>query len=112
MESELTSTEKITFGERTRQTARGAKTKDEAQVKIDEAKAAARLSAVEKTTFGIASVFSGIVLVVLLMLTIVGFIFSPIADTLVFALLTAATGITSYVIWKGGKCVRGSSSES
>lgn len=110
MERELTTTEKITFGERTRQAARGAKTRDEAQVKKDEAKAAARLSAVEKTTFGIASIFSGIVLVILLMLTISGFIFSPIADTLVFGLLAVATGISSYVIWKGGKCVRGSSS--
>jgi len=110
MENELTTTDRITFGERKRQTSRGAKTRDEAQVKKDEAKAAARLSAVEKTTFGIASIFSGVVLVILLMLTIVGFIFSPIADTLVFGLLTAATGISSYVIWKGGRCVKGSSS--
>ena len=110
MESELTTTDKITFGERKRQAAGGAKTSDEAQAKKDEAKAVARLSAVEKTTFGIASVFSGIVLVILLMLTIVGFIFSPITDTLVFGLLTAATGISSYVIWKGGKCIKGSSS--
>ncbi|MFA5802731.1 MAG: hypothetical protein WC911_09700 [Thermoleophilia bacterium] len=110
MENELTTADRIAFGERTRQTARGAIAKDEAQAREEEAKAAARLSAVEKTTFGIASIFSGIVLVVLLMLTIVGFIFSPIADTLVFALLTAATGISSYVIWKGGKCVKGSSS--
>lgn len=109
MENEMTTTDRIAFGERTRQTAREA-TRDEAQVREEEAKAAARLSAVEKTTFGIASIFSGIVLVALLLLTIVGFIFSPIADTLVFALLTAATGISSYVIWKGGKCVKGSSS--
>lgn len=66
-------------------------------------KAEARLSAGEKITFGIAAVFSTAILAVCVMLTIVGFIFSPITDTLVFALLMGATGTTSYVIWRGGK---------
>ncbi len=62
-----------------------------------------RLTPVEKATFGIAAAFSTLILVACILLTIIGFIFSPIADTLVFALLMIATGSTSYVIWRGGK---------
>ena len=57
----------------------------------------------EKIAFTIAAVFSAIILVVCLMLVMVGFVFSPIADTLVFGLLATASGLTSYAIWRGGK---------
>ncbi|MCL4473038.1 MAG: hypothetical protein M1539_06830 [Actinobacteria bacterium] len=62
-----------------------------------------RLSPVEKVAFGIAATFSAVVLMVCLSLTVLGFIFSPIADTLVFAMLAVATGTTSYAIWRGGR---------
>ncbi len=62
-----------------------------------------RLTPVEKVAFGIAATFSAVVLFVCLSLTILGFIFSPITDTLVFALLMGATGTTSYAIWRGGR---------
>lgn len=79
----------------------------------DEAKNGAReasnLSTLEKAAFGLASVMAGVVLAALVLLTIVGFIFSPITDTLIFGLLAAATGVTSYVIWRGGKCVKSGS---
>jgi hypothetical protein len=61
------------------------------------------LSIGEKAAFGVAAVFSTAILVVSVFLTIMGFIFSPMTDTLVFGLLMAATGVTTYVIWKGGK---------
>jgi hypothetical protein len=69
----------------------------------NEVKAKSRLSVGEKVTFGVAAVFSTAILIVCVFLTIMGFIFSPIADTLVFGLLMGATGMTSYVIWRGGK---------
>ena len=62
-----------------------------------------RLTPGEKLTFGVAAVFSAALLVVCVSLTIVGFIFSPITDTLVFGLMMGATGLSSYVIWRGGK---------
>ena len=61
------------------------------------------LTGVEKVAFGIAAVFSALILFVCLSLTIVGFIFSPITDTLIFALLMGATGTTTYAIWRGGR---------
>ena len=100
MEDGITTAENIRFRESK------AAAKDEAK---DEAREASNLSTVEKAAFGMASVFAGVILVALVALTIVGFIFSPIADTLIFALLAAATGITSYVIWRGGRCVKSGS---
>jgi len=100
MEDGITTAENIRFNER--------KTQAAAREKARESEAS-RLSSVEKTAFGLASVFAGIVLVILVMLTIVGFIFSPIADTLIFGLLAAATGVTSYVIWRGGRCIKSGS---
>jgi len=103
MENQMTTAEKIAFGESKRQSlAKEVMAKNEAQARADAAQAEKSLTKVEKATFGIASIFSGLVLVVLIMLTVVGFIFSPITDTLIFALLTGATGITCYVIWRGG----------
>lgn len=61
------------------------------------------LSTGEKVAFGVASVFSGIVLVIVTALTVLGFIFSPITDTLLFGLLMIGTGLVSYVIWRGGR---------
>ena len=61
------------------------------------------LTGAEKVAFGIAAVFSALILFVCLSLTIVGFIFSPITDTLIFALLMGATGTTTYAIWRGGR---------
>ncbi|MHB8792528.1 MAG: hypothetical protein ACYC6O_04230 [Thermoleophilia bacterium] len=101
MEDGITTAENIRFRERKAQAA----ARDEAQEKDE----ASSLSTVEKAAFGLASVFAGVILVALVALTIVGFIFSPIADTLIFALLAAATGITSYVIWRGGRCVKSGS---
>lgn len=75
----------------------------------EQAKAAKSMSAVEKVAFSVATVFSTIVLVILVLLTISGFIFSPITDTLIFGLLMVATGLTSYAIWRGGKYQRSSS---
>lgn len=100
MEDGITTAENIRFRER-----KSTAEMDEARAKDE----ASNLSTVEKAAFGLASVFAGIVLVILVLLTIVGFIFSPIADTLVFGLLAAATGITSYVIWRGGRCVKSDS---
>jgi hypothetical protein len=96
MDTDLTLEEKAAFGHAASDTA--AK-----EVDRDEVKAEQRLSAGEKVAFGIASVFSGIVLVILTGLTILGFIFSPITDTLLFALLMVGMGLTSYVIWRGGR---------
>ena len=62
-----------------------------------------QLTGVEKVAFGVAAVFSAVILFVCLSLTILGFIFSPITDTLVFALLMGATGTTTYAIWRGGR---------
>lgn len=100
MEDGITTAENIRFRER-----KSTAAMDEARAKDE----ASNLSVVEKAAFGLASVFAGIVLVILVLLTIVGFIFSPITDTLIFALLAAATGITSYVIWRGGRCVKSDS---
>ena len=100
MEDGITTAENIRFRERKAQAA----ARDEVQENE-----ASNLSTVEKAAFGMASVFAGVILVALVALTIVGFIFSPIADTLIFALLAAATGITSYVIWRGGRCVKSGS---
>ncbi|MHB1390054.1 MAG: hypothetical protein ACYCXF_02320 [Thermoleophilia bacterium] len=61
------------------------------------------LSVTEKLTFGIAAGFSTAMLIVCVFLTVMGFIFSPIADTLLFGLLAGATGISTYVIWRGGR---------
>ncbi len=114
MESPSTTVEEIRFRERTRmrdpQDETGAVEK-EAQARAknrlsDEAQAENRLSMVEKASFGIATVFSAGILVVAVSLMIMGFIFSPITHTLMFGVLAAATGTTSYVIWRGGKCRR------
>jgi uncharacterized membrane protein len=100
MEDGITTAENIRFRESK------AAAKDDAK---DEAREASNLSTVEKAAFGMASVFAGVILVILVLLTIVGFIFSPITDTLVFGLLMLATGVTSYVIWRGGRCVKSGS---
>ena len=98
MEDGITTAENIRFRESTSQAAAR-----------DEAREKSNLSTVEKAAFGLASVLAGVVLAALVLLTIVGFIFSPITDTLIFGLLAAATGVTSYVIWRGGRCVKGNS---
>jgi len=107
MESELTSAEKLPYVEARREAARREASSKAAEHTRDAARS--RLSIMEKLAFGVASVLSAVVLVICLMLTVVGFIFSPIAVTLLFGLLTAATGITSYVIWRGGQCRRANS---
>lgn len=61
------------------------------------------LSLGEKVAFSVAAVFSTAILMAAIFLTIMGFIFSPLADTLVFGLLMAACGMTSYVIWRNGR---------
>jgi pilus assembly protein TadC len=98
MEDGITTAENISFRERNAQA-----------VAKDKAKEASNLSTMEKAAFGLASVLAGVVLAALVLLTIVGFIFSPITDTLIFGLLAAATGVTSYVIWRGGRCVKNGS---
>ncbi|MHB1324848.1 MAG: hypothetical protein ACYDGS_04040 [Thermoleophilia bacterium] len=108
MERGLTSEEEMRFGAATGEVKRQSiameiKTREAAQAAKAEAKAVKSLSIAEKTAFGVATVFSTIVLVILVMLTIIGFIFSPITDTLIFGLLAAATGLSSYFIWRGGK---------
>jgi hypothetical protein len=62
-----------------------------------------RLKSAEKVAFAIAAVFSGVILLMCMMLVMVGFVFSPIADTLVFGILMTASGLTSYAIWRGGR---------
>ena len=108
MEKGLTLEEEMRSGtvtkERKRQSiAMETKAREADQAAKAEAKAVKSLSVAEKTAFGVATVFSTIVLVILVMLTVIGFIFSPIMDTLVFGLLAAATGLSSYFIWRGGK---------
>lgn len=103
MEDGITTAENIRFRERKAQVAAREEARDETREE------ASSLSYVEKAAFGLASVFAGIVLVILVMLTIAGFIFSPITHTLFFGLLAAATGVASYVIWRGGKCVKSNS---
>lgn len=67
-------------------------------------KAASRhLTVVEKLTFGVAAAFSTVILLAAIFLTVMGFIFSPIVDTLIFGLLMGGAGMTSYVIWKNGR---------
>ena len=61
------------------------------------------LKTTEKIAFGIAAVFTGIILVMCLMLAMVGFVFSPVQDTLVFGGLMVASGLTSFAIWRGGR---------
>jgi cytochrome b subunit of formate dehydrogenase len=90
-----------TAGEIPRQaTASRAVEKAEAEER-DEAKS--RLSAGEKVLFAGAGVFTAVILVVGVMLTIAGFIFSPAVETLAFGLLTGGFGVTLYVIWRGGR---------
>lgn len=69
----------------------------------DEAQTKSRLSIAEKVMFGIAGVFTSVILLIGIFLTITGFIFSPIMETLAFGLMTAAFGVTLYVIWRGGR---------
>jgi len=104
MKDGITTAENIRFRERNAQAA----ARDEAQEK-SAAREVSNLSTAEKAAFGLASVFAGVILVILVLLTIVGFIFSPITDTLIFGLLAAATGVASYVIWRGGRCVKNGS---
>lgn len=114
MESPSTTVEEIRFRERTKMQDPGVETgamEKEAQARAEsrlsvEAQTESRLSMAEKASFGIATVFSAAILVIAVSLTVVGFIFSPITHTLMFGLLAAATGTTSYVIWRGGKCRR------
>lgn len=74
------------------------------EVEAEKEKAEERsLSATEKVAFGVAGVFSAVVLVIVTALTVLGFIFSPITDTLLFGLLMIGTGLTTYVIWRGGR---------
>lgn len=117
MEKGLTSEEEMRFGAATGEVKRQSiameikkrEAREAAQAAKAEAKAVTNLSVAEKTAFGVATVFSTIVLVILVMLTIIGFIFSPITDTLIFGLLTVATGLSSYAIWRGGKRQQSSS---
>lgn len=74
----------------------------EARVVVTNSRAEA-LSAGEKVAFGVAAGFSTALLAITVMLTLIGFIFSPLTHTLVFALLAIATGATTYVIWRGGR---------
>lgn len=104
MDNGLTYEEEMSFGnvisERNKEAAaRQIRAKEEARAREEEK----HLSATEKVTFGIAAAFSTAALIVCVFLTIMGFIFSPIADTLVFGLLMVVTGITTYVIWRGGR---------
>lgn len=104
MENGLTYEDELTFGEAMAERRREAaanqiRAREEARVREEEKS----LSATEKVTFGIAAAFSTVALIVCVFLTIMGFIFSPIADTLLFGLLMLATGISTYVIWRGGR---------
>jgi len=110
MENRLTIEKGITLDvgarEKQRQAATKVKPREETEAKPQEearAQMESRLTATEKITFSIAAVYSTAILVVCVFLTMVGFIFSPIADTLLFGILAAATGTTSYVIWRGGR---------
>ncbi|RJQ42521.1 MAG: hypothetical protein C4534_09900 [Gaiellales bacterium] len=99
MESQLTYEEKnaLAAGELTKQSVAR-------EVEAERDKAGEKsLSAAEKVAFGVAGVFSAAVLVVVTALTVLGFIFSPITDTLLFGLLMIGTGLTTYVIWRGGR---------
>lgn len=98
METDLTLEEKRAFGHSEAQSESVAR-----EVEREKEKAESRLSTGEKVAFGIAAVFCGVVLVILTGLTILGFIFSPITDTLLFAVLMGGMGLTSYVIWRGGR---------
>lgn len=98
MEAELTLEEKRALGQSEAASQSVAK-----EVEREKEKAERRLSTGEKVAFGVAAAFSGIVLVILMGLTILGFIFSPITDTLLFAVLMGGMGLTSYVIWRGGR---------
>lgn len=92
-----------TVGDMPRQaTASTAVKKAEAKAK-EEAQAKSRLSAAEKVVFAAAGVFTAMILMVGVMLTIAGFIFSPATETLAFGLLTGGFGVTLYVIWRGGR---------
>lgn len=62
-----------------------------------------RLTITEKATFGVAALFSTSILVICIALTVIGIIFSPVTDTLVFGLLMVASGLTTYYIWRGGR---------
>lgn len=93
----LTIDQKIKLGapaEREERAAKKVKARNEAQMKD-------HLNIGEKVALGAVTVFWTAVLLICVFLTIVGFIFSPILDTLVFGLLMGATGLTSYVIWRG-----------
>lgn len=109
MENQSTTVEETAFAEKKRHSmAREAEARSETRAKEKEAERS--LTGAEKAAFGMASVFSGVILVICVMLTIVGFIFSPITQTLVFGLLAAGAALTSYVIWRGGKRYSGDSS--
>jgi len=101
MANSVMTTEELTYGQRERPAE--VKEAREAQEERKEAEMGAHLTSIEKVVFGIAAVFAGVVLVICLSLTVIGFIFSPITDTLIFALLMGATGTASYAIWRGGK---------
>lgn len=62
-----------------------------------------RLSAAEKVMFAGAAVFASTMLLVGVLLTISGFIFSAATETIAFGMLTGAFGLTLYVIWRGGR---------
>lgn len=78
-------------------------TKQPVAKEVEMEKTESRLSAGEKVAFGVAAAFSSIVLVIVTALTVLGFIFSPITDTLLFGLLMVGTGLITYVIWRGGR---------
>jgi hypothetical protein len=94
METDLTLEEQDRFG---------ATASEASEAEREKAKSESRLSTGEKAAFSVAAVFMGVVLVILTGLTILGFIFSPITDTLLFAVLAGGAGLTSYVIWRGGR---------
>lgn len=93
------SNEDLTIGEeiayRTRERQIKARSMDKAESR--------HLTVVEKLAFSVAATFSTVILLAAIFLTVMGFIFSPIVDTLLFALLMGAAGMTSYVIWKNGR---------
>jgi len=97
-------TEELTYRQRERERPTVVKEAREAtKEEKKEAEMERHLTPVEKVVFGIAATFAAGVLVICLSLTIIGFIFSPITDTLIFALLMGATGTASYAIWRGGR---------
>lgn len=90
---DLTIGEEIAYQTRAKQVKAGSRAREGSR----------HLSVGEKAAFAVAAVFSTVILLAAIFLTIVGFIFSPLAQTLVFGLLMGACGMTSYVIWRNAR---------